>query len=202
MPDSFSIPRLLMNRLRAVMAADMDTETRLTQTVRLVASTMIADVCSIYRRTPKNQLELIATEGLLQEAVGRTFMSLNEGLVGHIARTAQPLSIQDAPRHPDFSYRPETGEDPYLAFLGVPILKGGQVIGVLTVQNQTARRYQEDEIDSLQTIAMVLAEVVPQNDHSAAGETEGSAWAVNLQGRVLCAGLGMGRALLNARRAC
>lgn len=186
-----------MNRLRAVMAADMDTKTRLNQTVRLVAGTMVADVCSIYRRSAGDRLELIATEGLLQEAVGRTFLSMNEGLVGHIAQTAQPISIQDAPRHPDFAYRPETGEDPYLAFLGVPILKNGRVIGVLTVQNQTARVYQEDEIDSLQTIAMVLAEIVPpQTAGSGAGSAD-SAHAIELKGRVLCAGLAIGCARLH-----
>lgn len=198
MPDSFSIPRLLMNRLRAVMAADMDTEARLQQVVKLIADTMIADVCSIYRRTSDDRLELIATEGLRQDAVHRTFLSLEEGLVGKIAMTAQPLSIQDAPRHPNFSYRPETGEDPYNAFLGVPVLRGGRVIGVLTVQNQTARQYQDDEVDSLQTIAMVLAEIVPtgetgpeQTDEVRAGRS------VNLTGRILCSGLGMGRVRLH-----
>jgi len=197
MADSFSIPRLLMNRLRAVMAADMDTEARLMQIVRLVAGTMVADVCSIYRRTAEDMLELIATEGLLQDAIGRTFMSMNEGLVGYIARTAQPLSIQEAPHHPAFSYRPETGEDPYHAFLGVPILRGGRVAGVLTVQNQTARIYQEDEIDSLQTIAMVLAEFVPSAGLQADDVSAETLRAINLSGRILCPGLGLGQARLH-----
>lgn len=198
MPNSFSIPRLLMNRLRAVMAAEMDTQARLKQVVRLIADTMIADVCSIYRRTADDRLELIATEGLREDAVHRTFLTLEEGLVGRIAMTAEPLFIQDAPRHPDFSYRPETGEDPYHAFLGVPVLKGGKVIGVLTVQNQTERLYQDDEIDSLQTIAMVLAEIVPAG--GGGPEQTGNARAgrpVNLEGRILCAGLGMGRVRLH-----
>ncbi|MEO1642481.1 MAG: phosphoenolpyruvate--protein phosphotransferase [Pseudomonadota bacterium] len=198
MPDSFSIPRLLMNRLRAVMAADLDTETRLMQIVRLIAGTMVADVCSIYRRTNDDRLELIATEGLRQDAVHRTFLAMNEGLVGQIAMTAQPVSIQNAPRHPNFSYRPETGEDPYNAFLGVPILRGGRVSGVLTVQNQTQRVYQDDEIDSLQTIAMVLAEIVVVSDGGPEqSEAVKSGRAVNLRGRVLCDGLGMGQVRLH-----
>ena len=198
MPDNFSIPRLLMNRLRAVMAADMDTEARLKEVVQLVANTMVADVCSIYRRTEDNRLELIATEGLRPDAVHRTFMSFDEGLVGQIAMTAQPLSIQDAPRHPNFSYRPETGEDPYNAFLGVPILRGGRVIGVLTVQNQSTRTYEPDEIDSLETIAMVLAEIVTVED-GGPGQTEAArdGRPVNLQGRALCDGLGMGKVRLH-----
>ena len=160
MPETYSAPRILMNRLRQMMAAGGDAEERLAKVVKLVAGTMVADVCSIYLRTPDNMLELVATEGLRPEAVSRTRLDLDEGLVGQIAMSAQPLAIQDAPRHPAFSYRPETGEDPYHAFLGVPILRGGRVIGVLTVQNRTERLYDEDEIDSLQTIAMVLAEIV------------------------------------------
>ncbi|MCR9077684.1 MAG: phosphoenolpyruvate--protein phosphotransferase [Hyphomonadaceae bacterium] len=198
MPDSFSIPRLLMNRLRSVMAAESDTEARLMKVVRLIAGTMVADVCSVYRRTEDNRMELIATEGLREDAIHRTFLAIDEGLVGQIAQTAQPLSIQDAPRHPNFSYRPETGEDPYHAFLGVPILKGGRVIGVLTVQNRTERIYQDDEIDSLQTIAMVLAEIVP-SDETGPEQTDAAREGrpVNLQGRSLCGGLGMGRVRLH-----
>lgn len=181
------------------MAAEADTESRLMQVVRLIAGTMVADVCSIYRRTSDQRLELIATEGLREDAIHRTFMALDEGLVGQIAQTAQPVSIQDAPRHPNFSYRPETGEDPYHAFLGVPILKGGRVIGVLTVQNRTERLYQDDEIDSLQTIAMVLAEIVPSDEveaeQPAALTRDGR--PINFQGRSLCGGLGMGRVRLH-----
>lgn len=187
-----------MNRLRSVMAAEADTEARLMKVVRLIAGTMVADVCSVYRRTDDQRMELIATEGLREDAIHRTFLAIDEGLVGQIAQTAQPLSIQDAPRHPNFSYRPETGEDPYHAFLGVPILKGGRVIGVLTVQNRTERIYQDDEIDSLQTIAMVLAEIVPSDAVTTEQkETARDGRPVNLQGRSLCGGLGMGRVRLH-----
>ena len=87
-------------------------------------------------------------------------MRPSEGLVGLIMRTGQPLNLADAPSHPAFSYRPETGEDPYHAMLGVPILRGGRSIGVLIVQNRAERTYDEDEVEDLQTIAMVLAEMV------------------------------------------
>lgn len=170
---------------------------RLNSVVKLIAATMIADVCSIYLRTDLNELELVATEGLRLEAIASTRLKLHEGLVGQISLTAAPLAIQDAPRHPNFSYRPETGEDPYHAFLGVPILRGGRVIGVLTVQNRTERIYDEDEVETLQTIAMVIAEVVATD----AGDT--SAYSVTTQritkpetlhGRVISKGLGIGRA--------
>ncbi|MEM7768022.1 MAG: phosphoenolpyruvate--protein phosphotransferase [Pseudomonadota bacterium] len=193
MPHSFSAPRLLMNRLRQMMAAGHETRDRLDKTVQLIAGTMVADVCSIYLRTKTDELELVATEGLRREAVFSTKLAMDEGLVGQIALTAQPLAIQDAPRHPAFSYRPETGEDPYHAFLGVPILRGGRVIGVLTVQNRTERAYGEDEIESLQTIAMVLAELaVAVTDEVGDRISLRGRRAARMSGRVLCGGIGFG----------
>ncbi len=201
MPFSYSSPRLLMNRLRQLMAEGGKARDRLEKVVEMIAGTMVADVCSIYLRTTDDELELVATEGLRSEAVSTTRLRLDEGLVGHIARSARPLSIQDAPRHPDFSYRPETGEDPYHAFLGVPILRGGRVTGVLTVQNRTERVYDEDEIESLETIAMVLAEVIaaemPRDSSAIAGVEVRPSRPVRLEGRILCEGLGMGRARLH-----
>lgn len=194
--------RVLMNNLRQVMAEDGDTRSRLDHVVRLIASTMVADVCSIYLREPEGSLLLIATEGLKPEAVNKTRMASNEGLVGFVARTAEPIAIEDAPRHPSFSYRPETGEDPFHAFLGVPILRTGGVTGVLVVQNKTERTYREEEVDTLQTISMVLAEIVhtlvvvptPQNAPERRVRGPGGG---NLKGRVFCEGLGYGRAVLH-----
>ena len=180
------------------MAGDMEADTRLQKVVTLIAGTMVADVCSIYKRTETDELELVATEGLASSAVHQTRMAFNEGLVGQIALSGEPLSIQDAPRHPAFSYRPETGEDPYHAFLGVPILRGGRVIGVLTVQNRTERLYDEDEIDSLQTIAMVLAEVVAADAPTFASvDEQRDSRSVTLRGRILGDGLGLGVARLH-----
>ena len=200
MPYNLPATRLLMNRLRQVMAEDGDTRFRLDQVVRLIASTMVADVCSIYLRINGGELLLIATEGLKPEAVSTTRLGANEGLVGLVAKRAEPMAIQDAPRHPSFSYRPETGEDPFHAFLGMPILRGGRVLGVLTVQNRTERAYGDDEIDTLQTIAMVLAEIVDRMDpeHISNGDShKRERNLATLSGRVLCEGLGYGRAVLH-----
>ncbi len=194
--------RVLMNNLRQVMAEDGDTRSRLDHVVRLIASTMVADVCSIYLREPEGSLLLIATEGLKPEAVNKTRMASNEGLVGFVARTAEPIAIEDAPRHPSFSYRPETGEDPFHAFLGVPILRTGGVTGVLVVQNRTERSYRDEEIDTLQTISMVLAEIVhtlvlvPAPQSAPERRVRGPGGG-NLTGRVFCEGLGYGRAVLH-----
>jgi phosphotransferase system enzyme I (PtsP) len=155
-------PRLLLRRLREIMAEQSSAQTRLDKLVQVIANNMVAEVCSIYLRRAGKWLELFATEGLLSTAVHRTRLKEGEGLVGLVAETAEPVNLSDAPADPHFSYRPETGEDPYKAFLGVPIVRGGQVFGVLTVQNRAARLYAEEEVEALQTVAMVLAEVVAQ----------------------------------------
>ncbi|HEX3808749.1 MAG TPA: phosphoenolpyruvate--protein phosphotransferase [Rhizomicrobium sp.] len=162
MPLAAGGPRTLLRRLREIMAESGSAQARLDKVVTLIAANMVAEVCSIYLRRAGNVLELFATEGLNRTAVHNTRMKQGEGLVGWVAETAEPVNLSDAPNNPHFSYRPETGEDPYHSFLGVPIVRGGQVFGVLTVQNRAERLYDEEEVEALQTIAMVLAEVVAQ----------------------------------------
>jgi len=146
------------------MAQSGSPDDRLQTVVRLIAANMVAEVCSIYLLQPDNRLELFATEGLRAEAVHNTFLSLGEGLVGTVADTARPLALSHAQRHPAFAYRPETGEDPYLSFLGVPLLRSGRVLGVLAVQNVTSRAYKLEEMEALETVAMVLAEMVASGE--------------------------------------
>ena len=153
-------PRILLRRLREIMAEQASAQTRLDKLVMVIAANMVAEVCSIYLRRAANALELFATEGLNREAVHHTRMRWGEGLVGFVADSAEPINLSNATEHPRFAYKPETGEDPYKSFLGVPIVRGGQVYGVLTVQNRAARQYDEEEVEALQTVAMVLAEVV------------------------------------------
>jgi phosphotransferase system enzyme I (PtsP) len=155
-------PRLLLRRLREIMAEQTSAQMRLDKLVSVIASNMVAEVCSIYLKRAGKMLELFATEGLNRAAVHNTRMREGEGLVGLVSETAEAVNLSDAPSDPHFSYRPETGEDPYKTFLGVPIVRGGQVFGVLTVQNKAERLYAEEEVEALQTVAMVLAEVVAQ----------------------------------------
>jgi len=155
-------PRLLLRRLREIMAEQTSAQMRLDKLVTVIASNMVAEVCSIYLRRAGKILELFATEGLNRTAVHNTRLKEGEGLVGLVSETAEAVNLSDAPADPHFSYRPETGEDPFKAFLGVPIVRGGQVFGVLTVQNKAERIYAEEEVEALQTVAMVLAEVVAQ----------------------------------------
>src|ERR1700749_4365442 len=157
-------PRSLLRQIRESMAGGGPVQARLGMAARIIARSMVAEVCSLYLRRAAGDMELFATEGLSPEAVHVTRLKPGEGLVGEIVRLGRPLNLSDAPNHPAFAYRPETAEDPYHAFLGVPLLRGGRVIGVLVVQNRTERVYGEDEVEDLQIIAMVLAEMVAAGD--------------------------------------
>ncbi len=153
-------PRRLLARMRDVMAGSGAAEARLAEIVEILASDMVAEVCSVYVRRAGDMLELFATQGLNPEAVHRTRLRFGEGLVGDIAAHARPLSLADAQSHPNFVFRPETGEEIYSSLMGVPILRGGRVVGVVVVQNRVRRSYSEEEVETLQTVAMVLAELV------------------------------------------
>jgi phosphotransferase system enzyme I (PtsP) len=152
--------RSLLRQIREALASGGPAQARLDMVVRIIARSMVAEVCSLYMRRSGGEMELFATEGLDPGAVHLTRMKRGEGLVGEIMRLGRPLNLADAPEHPAFSYRPETGEDPFHAFLGVPLLRGGRAIGVLVVQNRTERVYTEDEVEDLQIVAMVLSEMV------------------------------------------
>ena len=157
-------PRVLLRQLRETMAEPLASQDRLNKIVDLIAENMHTDVCSFYVLRDDGALELFATRGLKDEAVHMTTLRLGEGLVGIIAAEAEPLSLSDAQAHPRFAYRPETGEDPFRAFLGVPVLRAGQTLGVLVVQNRDSRVYGEDETEALLTTATILAEMIATSD--------------------------------------
>ena len=122
-------PRVLLKRLREVMAEPLDAQERLNKIVRYIAANMVAEVCSIYVLRSDDVLELFATEGLNPGSVHEASLGVGQGLVGTIAATALPLNLDDAKRHPAFTYLPETGEEIYNSFLGVPILRSGRSLG-------------------------------------------------------------------------
>mgnify|MGYP003578104079 CR=1 FL=1 len=131
--------RPMLRRLREIMAEPGDGQSRLDKIVRQTAGLMVAEVCSIYLKRQDGTLELFATEGLDPSAVHHTFKKRSEGVEGRCAELAVPVNEPEAQTHPAFSYRPETGEEIYHSFLAVPILRGGDVLGVMTVQNKTQR---------------------------------------------------------------
>jgi len=194
-------PRNLLRQIREAMAGAAPAQDRLDTVVRIIAQSMVAEVCSIYLRRASGELELFATQGLKPEAVHSTRLRPGEGLVGEVARTAEPISLSDAPAHPSFAYRPETGEDPYHAFLGAPLLRGGRAIGVLVVQNRSERRYDEEEVEDIQTIAMVLAETVASGELLAQDELRDIEVAPHrperLKGQRFAEGLAYGHVVLH-----
>lgn len=155
---------MLLRQLRETMAEPLASQARLDKIVTLIADNMRADVCSFYVLRDDGALELFATKGLEAESVHMTTLRLGEGLVGLIASDAEPLSLDDAPSHPAYAYRPETGEERYNSFLGVPVLRAGQTLGVLVVQNADRRHYGEDETEAMLTTATILAEMVATSD--------------------------------------
>jgi phosphotransferase system enzyme I (PtsP) len=196
-------PRLLLRRLREVMAEPISPQARLDKIVIHIAANMVAEVCSVYVLRADGRLELFATEGLNREAVHLTMMRISEGLVGLIAETAEPLALSDAQHHPAFSYRPETGEEIYSSFLGVPILRGGNTLGVLVVQNRARRTYSEEEVEALQTTAMLLAELIASGELQSLG-LPGNEIVLHrpiaLKGAPIAEGVGLGHAVLHEPR--
>ncbi len=193
--------RLLLKRIRTTMARNLPAQRRLDEVVRTIAGAMVAEVCSVYVLRAGEVLELFATEGLKAEAVHLTRLRVGEGLVGDIASHARPLALADAQHHPQFAYRPETGEELYQSLMGVPVLRSGRVLGVLVVQNRTRRHYTEEEVETLETVAMVVAELI------AGGELVGreelspitgiGVLPERLEAQVLAPGLALGIAVLH-----
>ncbi|MBI3435375.1 MAG: phosphoenolpyruvate--protein phosphotransferase [Proteobacteria bacterium] len=196
-------PRVLLRRLREVMAEPVSAQERLDKTVVLIAANMVAEVCSVYVLRVDGTLELYATEGLKREAVHLTVLRVDEGLVGLVASEATPINLSDAQTHPAFAYRPETGEEIYHAFLGVPILRAGNTLGVLVVQNRARRTYSEEEEEALQTTAMVLAEMIASGELSALakpGAEPAVRPIVHRKGVALNDGIALGHVVLHEPR--
>jgi phosphotransferase system enzyme I (PtsP) len=151
--------RKLLGRLRDAMAGDDAGQARLDKITQLIANSMGCEVCSIYLFRDEDTLELCATEGLNKGAVHETRMRMGEGLVGRVAKRKRVINTPDAPQATGFRYMPETGEELFSSFLGVPIQRLGDTLGVLVVQSKTAREFNHDEVYALEVVAMVLAEM-------------------------------------------
>ena len=195
-------PRILLRRLREVMAEPLSAQERLDKIVMLIAANMVAEVCSLYILREDRSLELYATEGLNMEAVHRAIMPAGKGLVGFVAREAKPINLARAQEHPMFEYLPGTGEEVYKSFLGVPILRLGNTLGVLTVQNRKELLYTEEEIEALQTVTMVLAEMLATGELVETPPTPAPVLRgpVSARGLPIADGIGLGHAVLHEPR--
>ena len=204
--DAAGSARRLLARLRDVMAGTAASQAQLDKIVQCIAAEMGAEVCSCYLLRVGDVLELFSTIGLNPAAVHRTRLRVGEGLVGAVAARSRPVATTDASTHPAYAYRPETGEEPYHALLGVPIVRGGAVRGVLVIQNARRRIYTEEEVEILQTVAMVVAEVIGRSDRGGAadatvgGAGDAPALPLRLEGVGLSPGLAEGSAVLHRPR--
>ncbi len=193
--------RRLLARVRDVMAGSASAQERLNEIVTIIAAEMTADVCSIYVRRAGDVLELFATQGLSPNAVHLTRLRVGEGLVGDIAASARPLAISDAQHHPQFAFRPETGEEIYQSLMGVPILRDGKVLGTLAIQKRDRYVFSDEETEVLQTVAMVLAELVAGGELIGRDELQPAdgigMLPLRIRGMRLNTGLAMGTAVLH-----
>ncbi|QGN56355.1 phosphoenolpyruvate--protein phosphotransferase [Novosphingobium sp. Gsoil 351] len=195
--------RSILTRLHEVMASRAHAQGKLNRVVDVIAEAMNSEVCSIYLLR-EGMLELFATHGLSQKAVHVTRMAIGEGLVGTIAQNTETLNLAEATAHPDFSYRPETGEEKFHSFAGVPIVRRQRAVGVLAVQHADPRRYEEVEIEALQTVAMVLSELIANAELIDEDEALSAAMAATgedrLTGLALVKGLAAGGAVFHQPR--
>jgi phosphotransferase system enzyme I (PtsP) len=193
--------REILTGLHEIMAKRGSAQAKLDKVVDVIAEAMGSDVCSIYLLRD-NVLELFATHGLRKEAVHVTRLRLAEGLVGTIAAEGRVLNLAEAADHPAFAYRPETGEERFHSFAGVPIVRLESPIGVLAVQHAEPRRYEDVEIEALQTVAMVLSELIAGArlvDGARRGRLRG-AGPLRLSGLKLVAGMAKGEAVFHEPR--
>ncbi|MDP8912080.1 MAG: phosphoenolpyruvate--protein phosphotransferase [Pseudomonadota bacterium] len=195
--------REILTGLHEVMASKANAQTKLNQVVKIIADAMKSEVCSMYLLRD-GALELFATVGLNQSAVHVTKLAMGEGLVGTIAEDAAILNLDEASRHPEFAYRPETGEEIFHSFAGVPIIRKERAIGVLCVQHAEPRAYDDVEIEALQTVAMVLSELIAGAGlvDKAVGNAASNrdSGCVNLKGFKLVTGMACGLAVYHQPR--
>jgi phosphotransferase system, enzyme I, PtsP len=195
--------REILRGLHDVMASRSGAQAKLNKVVKIIAEAMASEVCSIYLLRD-GVLELFATVGLNQSAVHVTKLALGEGLVGTIAEQVAVLNLDEASRHPEFAYRPETGEEIFHSFAGVPIVRKERAIGVLAVQHADPRPYDDVEIEALQTVAMVLSELIANAglaDKAGGAEAKAhDASPVRLHGLKLVLGMARGHAVYHQPR--
>ena len=195
--------RQILTRMHEVMASRMHAQGKLDRVVEIIGECLTTEVCSIYLLR-EGMLELYATRGLNQTAVHVTRMAIGEGLTGVIAENAEMLNLAEAKAHPDFQYRPETGEEKFHSFAGVPIIYQERAVGVLCVQHLDPRRYEEIEIEALQTTAMVLSELITNaelvDEEEALSLSPKQSGPQTLSGLTLVKGLGAGIAAFHQPR--
>ena len=203
MQNATTAARAILTSLHEIMASRSGAQAKLNHVVEVIGENLNSEVCSIYLLR-EGMLELFATRGLNQQAVHVTRMAVGEGLVGTIAANIETLNLAEATAHPDFAFRPETGEERFHSFAGVPIVRRERAVGVVAVQHVEPRRYEEVEIEALQTVAMVLSELIANagliDEDDFLGSGALSTEPQRLQGMALVKGIASGTAVFHQPR--
>ena len=159
------IPHLeTLEDINTLISHSQDLQQTLCSIVAIVAERMGSEVCSLYLLDPqKSRLTLCATEGLDRESVGKVSMGIQEGLTGLVVEQRRPVMVVDAQAHPRYKYFPETGEERYHSFLGVPLMgEKRKPLGVLVVQTSRRREFVRTEIRLLNAIASQVSGILVQ----------------------------------------
>ena len=203
MQGAAAAARSILTQLHEVMAARTHVQAKLNNVVEIIGEALSSEVCSIYLLR-EGMLELYATRGLNQSAVHVTKLGVGEGLTGTIAENVETLNLDEAATHPEFQYMPETGEEKFHSFAGVPVVRRARAVGVLTVQHVDPRKYEEVEIEALQTVAMVMAELINNaglvDDEQLGERSEAQSGQQVLEGMQLVKGLSYGKAVFHQPR--
>lgn len=153
----------VLEDIGAILSSSHDLQQSLESIVRVVGERMDTEVCSLYIHEPSaNRLTLWATEGLNKASIGKVHMSFDEGLTGLVLQRLEPVMVVDAMAHPRYKYFPETGEERYHSFLGVPVVERKKPLGVLIVQTLRRRRFGGDELRLMKAIASQVASIIVQ----------------------------------------
>lgn len=195
----------ILKLLRQVSEGQDEAPVKLAKIIKIIAEKMNADAAACYVAVDDSYLELFASYGFNADVAHKVTIRYGEGLVGEIARTSRSLAVADAWGHPKFSYKPELGEENYKSFLGVPLVRWSRSIGVLSLQNREIHEYSRLEIEILETVAMVLSEMIVSEEMTEYKKSlikaRGLASRERVKGLSLSKGYGIGKAVVHRRPA-
>lgn len=191
--------RQVLKDLREIMSKEMNIQKRLDKIVTVVADHLHVNVCSLYVLRPGDMLELYATHGLDTKSVHETFLRVGEGLIGEVALQRKTLAFENAWEHPSFVYKPETKEKAFKSLLGVPVIRGDNLLGVFAVQTTEVQEFSDEMTELLETIAMVLAEMLASIQLEAKENLMTVESRSKVDGVKLIAGVAVGQAVLHQR---
>lgn len=194
----------ILRLLRQITEGPDAISVKLDKIISMIVEQMQADAGACYLVVDDNYLELFASYGFNQNITHKINLRVGEGLVGDVAANRRPLTVEDAWKHPKFSYKPEMGEEKYKSFVGVPITRFGKVVGVLTLQNKKKYEYSVLEVEILETVSMFLSELVASDEIKTLKNQlireRGQSGKERYKGISLSKGYGLGNAIVHRRR--